>query len=61
MPIAFFRDMVYTFDKETVKKLKLSIKTMSSQEVVSMEPGAIFILAIAAILVIAVITSRNKK
>ena len=61
MSIAFFRDMVYTFDKETVKKLKLSIKTMSSQEVVSMEPGAIFILAIAAILVIAVITSRNKK
>ena len=61
MPIAFFRDMVYTLDKETVKKLKLSIKTMSSQEVVSMEPGAIFILAIAAILVIAVITSRNKK
>ena len=61
MSIAFFRDMVYTLSKETVKKLKLSIKTMSSQEVVSMEPGAIFILAIAAILVIAVITSRNKK
>ena len=61
MSIAFFRDMVYTLCKETVKKLKLSIKTMSSQEVVSMNPGAIFILAIAAILVIAVITSRNKK
>ena len=61
MSIAFFRDMVYTFDKETVKKLKLSIKTMSSQEVVSMEPGAIFILAIAVILVAGIISSRNKK
>ena len=61
MSIAFFRDMVYTLDKETVKKLKLSIKTMSSQEVVSMEPGAIFILAIAVILVAGIISSRNKK
>ena len=61
MSIAFFRDMVYTFDKETVKKPKLSIKTMSSQEVVSMEAGAIFILAIAVILVAGIISSRNKK
>ena len=61
MSIAFFRDMVYTLSKETVKKLKLSIKTMSSQEVVSMEPGAIFILAIAVILVAGIISSRNKK